>query len=221
MSVTGHFGQLRWPDVIGCQVTASYSELRPCRKTNVQDMRVSAFYIYLPMTSGQMTSLPGHFRSPEVHNVISCPWRPPTAVGSEMYSILEFSALYSHIQLLAVKWRHLRDTFGHLRSRDVISCHVTASDGKLQPCRKWYVQYTQVFGLLHPLPGDFRSNDVTFGSLPVTWGHVTSFPATLLLPTARYSLVGSEMYSTGEFLAFHIHFQVTSGQMTSLPGHFR
>jgi len=25
-----------------------------------------------------------------------------------------------------------------------------------------------VFGLLQPLPGDFRSNDVTSGSLPVT-----------------------------------------------------
>ena len=35
-----------------------------------------------------------------------------------------------------------------------------------------------VFGLLHPLPGDFRSNDVTSWSLPVTKGHVTSFPVT-------------------------------------------
>jgi len=40
-------------------------------------------------------------------------------------------------------------------------------------------------------------------------------------PTASYSLVGSEMYSTPEFSAFYIDFQVTSGHMTSLPGHFR
>jgi len=36
-----------------------------------------------------------------------------------------------------------------------------------------------------------------------------------------YSLVGSELYSIREFSAFYSHFQVTSGQMTSLPRHFR
>jgi len=29
------------------------------------------------------------------------------------------------------------------------------------------------------------------------------------------------MYSIREFSAFYSHFQVTSGQMTSLPNHFR
>jgi len=41
--------------------------------------------------------------------------------------------------------------------------------------------------------------------------------------TASYcedSLVGSDMYSIHDFSAFNIHFQVTSGQMTSLLGHF-
>jgi len=54
-------------------------------------------------------------------------------------------------------------------------------------------------------------------SLPVTWGHVTSFPVTWLPPPVSYSLVGSEVYSIWEFMAFYSHFQVTSGQMTSLP----
>jgi len=36
-----------------------------------------------------------------------------------------------------------------------------------------------------------------------------------------YSLVGSEMYSIREFSAFYSHFQVASGQMTSLPGEFQ
>jgi len=38
--------------------------------------------------------------------------------------------------------------------------------------------------------------------------------------TASYSLVGIEMYGTRQFPAFYSHFQVTSGQMTSLPDHF-
>jgi len=177
------------------------------------------------MTSGQMTLLPGHFRSNEV--------------------------------------------------TDIISCHVIASSCELQPCRKWKVQCTRVFAHLQPLTGDFRSNFVTSGSLPVAWGHLTSFLATWLPPPASYSVLESEMYSICEFwpttatsrwlpvnyvtsgalpvtidhvksfpvmwlppaasdrlvksemysirvfLAFYSHFQVTSGQITSLPGDFR
>jgi len=103
-----------------------------------------------------------------------------------------------------------------MRSHEVIFCHVTAYFCELQSCMKQNVQYTQVFGLLQPLPGDFRSNYVTFGSLPVTWGHVTSFPVTWLPLPARYSLVGSEMYSIRQFLAFQSLFLVTSGQITWL-----
>jgi len=112
---------------------------------------------------------------------------------------------------------------GHFLSsevRDVIFCHVTASSCDIQPCRKWNVHYTPLFGLLQPLPGDFRSNDVTSASLPVTWAHVTSFPVRWLPPSASYSLAGREMYSIRQFSAFNSHFQMTSGQMTSLPGHF-
>jgi len=133
----------------------------------------------------------------------------------------------------------------------------------------------RAFGLLQLLPGNFRSNDVTSGSLPITTGYLTSFRVTWLPPPASYrlvasetlsirefsafysllevssgkwrhfwvtsghqrspdiischltrlpashSLVGSEMHSICEFSAFYSHFQVTSGQMTSLPGHFQ
>jgi len=122
---------------------------------------------------------------------------------------------------LPVKWRHFRVTSGQLKSRDVISCHVTASCCELHPCRRWNAQYTRVFGLLQPLPGDLRSNDVTSGSLPVTWGHVTSFIVTWQPPPASYSFVGSEARSIRKLSAFYSHFQVTSNQMMSLPGHFR
>jgi len=119
-----------------------------------------------------------------------------------------------------VKWCHFWVTSRHLSSCDVISCHVTPFSCELQPCRIWNVHYTRVFGFPQPLPGNFWSNDVTSGSLPVIWGHVTSFPVPWL-PPASYSLVGSETYSIRKFSAFHSHFQVTSSQMTSLPGHIR
>jgi len=177
--------------------------------------------------------------------------------------------------ILPVKWRHFRVTSGHLRSCDVISCHVTASFCELQPSWKWNVQYTQVFGplqalpgdfrsnyvtsgslsftyghvillpvtwlppcelqpcrkwnilftrvfdLLQPLPSDFRSNEVTSGSLTVTSGCITLFSVTWLPPAASYSLAGSEKYSIREVLALYIHFRVISGQITSLSGLFR
>jgi len=116
-----------------------------------------------------------------------------------MYRIATFWPFTATSCWLPVKRRYFRLTFGHVRSRDVISCHVTASSCELQPCRKWNVHYMQGFGLLQPLFCDFRSNNVTFVSLTATWGHVTSFSATWLPPPASYSIVGSEMYSIREF----------------------
>jgi len=200
---------------------ASYSLVR----SQMYSIRqFSAFYSHFQVTSGQMTSPPGHFRSSEVVMTFPVTWMPPPAsyslVGSEMYSIRQFLA-YSHFQGTSGQMTSLP---GHFRSPEVtwrLSCHVSASSCELQPCRKWNVQYTPVLGLLQPLPGDFRSNDDTSRSLPVTWGHVLSFPITWLPPPASYSLVASQMYSRCQFSAFYTHFQVTSGQMTSLLGHFR
>jgi len=75
-------------------------------------------------------------------------------------------------------------------------------------------QCMKVFDLLQLLPGDFRSNDVASGSLPVSGGHVTWYPVTWLSPAASYSLEGSQTHSIQQFSAFHSHFQVTS---RSLP----
>jgi len=174
-----------------------------------------------------------------------------------MYTIREFSAFYSHFQAPSSEMSHFRVTSGHLSSRDVISCQVTASYCELQPCRKLNVQHTRFFGIVQPLQvpsgpmshfrvtsghlrshdvilvtcvpptasnslvGDFQSNDVTSGSLPVDLGQMTPFPVTRLPLTASYSFVEREMYSIRKFSAFYIHFHVTSVQMTSLPGHFR
>jgi len=137
-----------------------------------------------------------------------------------MYSIREFWPSTDTSRWLPVKWRCFLVTFGNLSSRHVISCHVTASSCELKACKKWNVEYTGDFGLLHPLHNDFRSNNVISGSPAVTWDHVTSF-SVVWLPPSSYSLVGSETYSIRKFLTFYSPFQVTFSQMTSLPGHFR
>ena len=176
---------------------------------------------------------------------------------------------------LPVKWRHLRITSGHMWSRQVFICHVAVTSCELQPCRISNVLKTRASSLIQPLPGDFRWNDVTCGSLLVTCGHMTSFlscdchflqvtalqelkctrstssgliqslpgdfrwndvtsgshsitlghrtwlPVTWLPSLASYSPVGAQTYQKRTFSAFYSHFRETSGEMTSLPGHFR
>jgi len=158
-----------------------------------------------------MTSLPGKFRS------LDDTWRhflPVTASSCKLQPCRKWNIQYTSFQpstaysrWLPVKWRHFWFTFGHLRSCDIISSHVTSSCCELQPCRKWNVQYTWVFCLLQPLPDGFWSNDITSGSFPVTREHVMSFYATWLPSTASYSLVRSEIYSIREFSAFYIPFR--------------
>jgi len=177
-------------------------------------------YSHFQVSFGQMTCLPGHFRSPEVtwRHFLShdCLLLWASLVGNQTHTIRRFAAFYSHFQVTSAEMTSLPVTSGHLRSRDVISCHVTASSCELQPCRKSNPQYTPVFGLIQPLPGNFRSIDDTSGSLLVTCSHVTSFPVTWLPPSANYSLVRSQTHIIRQFSAFYNHFQVTSGQMTSL-----
>jgi len=112
---------------------------------------------------------------------------------------------------LPCKWRHFRVISGHVRSRDIF-CRVTASSCELQLYRKWHVRYTWVFGLLQPLPGDFRSNDFTFGSLPVTWGNVTA-SSCKLHPCRKWNVQYMRVFGLLQ------RPQVTSGQITSLPSH--
>jgi len=116
-----------------------------------------------------------------------------------------------------VKWRPIWVTSGHARSRDVISCHVTATSCELQPCRSSNVPKTRLIGLLQLLPGDFRSYDVHSGSLPVTWRHFLSRDYHLLRVTALRNSNVPKSRLTGLLQPL----PVTSGPMTSLPGHFR
>jgi len=205
-------------------VHALYCELQPCWKWNVQytgdfDLRpLPGIFWSHNVTSGSFQVTWGHMTSFPVT------WLPLPAsysfVGSDMYSIREFWPSTTTCRWLPVKWHRFLVTFGNLSSRDVISCHVTAFSCELKACKKWNVEYTWDFGLLQPLHGDLRSNNVISGSPAVTWDQVTSFSVMWLPPPSSYSLVNSEIYSIREFFTFYSHFQVTFSQMTSLLGHF-
>jgi len=167
--------------------------------------QLSTFYSHLQVTSGQMTSLPGHFRSPEVtwRHFLSCDGL-----------LLRATALWE--VKCRVKSRHYRVNFGHLRSR---GNNVTW----LPPP----ASYSLVGSKICTVYASLLLSTATSRWLPIEWrhfritsGHLTSFPVLWLPPPASYSLVGSEMYSKRKFSDFRTQFLVTSDQMTSLPGHF-
>jgi len=147
-----------------CHVTATSCELQPLGAQKFTKPQFLAFYSHFQVTSGEITSIPGHGTSFHVT------WLPPNAsysnVGAQTYSKPE------------------------------------------------------IFHVLQPLPGNFRWNDVTSGSLPVVPGYATSFPVMWLPPPLSYNPVRAQMYTKPQFSAFYSHFQVTSSEM-SLPGHFR
>ena len=180
-------GHLRSRDVISCHETAQYCELQPCNKgkcTVYASFRPStATSRWLPVKWRHFRVTSGHLS----HVTSSC---HVTASYCELQPCRKWNVQYTQVlsSPAASRWLpakcHSRVTSDHLKSRDVISCDVTASYCELAPCRKWNVQYTQVLVLPLPLPGDFRWNDVTSESLPVTWCHVMSFPVTWLPLTA-------------------------------------
>jgi len=133
-----------------------------------------------------MTSHIDHFRSPQVT------WCHFLSRDSyyELQPCRKWNAQYTRVfgllQPLAGDLRSSYNTSGSLPvtwGRETFSCHVTPSYCEHKPCRKWYVQYPRL-SLLHALPSDFRWNDVTSWSLPVTWVHVTSFLVTWRRATA-------------------------------------
>ena len=73
----------------------------------------------------------------------------------------------------------------------------------------FYTNFQAISGEMTSLLGHFWPPE----SSDVISCHVTA-------SSWSYSLVGSEVYSIRRFSAFS-HFQVTSGQMTSLRGHLR
>ena len=126
---------------------------------------------HFKVTSGQMTSFPGHFSHVRSHEDISCRLTDTCKLQPCWSSNVNKMQVFSPPEPLAGDFRsndHFWVTSDHVRARDVISCNMTATSCELQPCRSSNVHKTQVFNLLQPLPGDFRSNDVIFGPLLVT-----------------------------------------------------
>jgi len=111
------------------------------------------------VTSGSLPVMWGHVTS------FSVTRRPPPAsfspIGAQTYPKRHTPSTATS-RLLPIKWRHFRVNSGHVRSRDVISCHVTNASCELQPCKCSNVPKTELTGL-QPLPGNFRWNDVTSG----------------------------------------------------------
>jgi len=129
---------VRSHDVISYHVTATSCELQPCGAQNVPKTW-HALYSHFRVTSGQTSSLPGHFRSREVtwrHFLLrDCHLLRFTALRelkcTQNLTYRPFTATSGWLQ---VKWHHFRITFGNVRSRDVISCHIKATSCELQPC---------------------------------------------------------------------------------------
>jgi len=158
---------------------AVYASLRPSTYTSR----------WLPVKWRDFWVTSGHLRSCKVISCrvsASCCELQPCGEWNVQYTWV-FGLLHLIPSELPVKWRHFRVISGHLRTRGVIYCYVTASYCELQPCRKWNVQYMRVFGLQEPLPGDFPLNDATSGySRPpeVTWRHFLARDCLLLRATA-------------------------------------
>jgi len=205
-------GHVRSCDIISCHVTATSCELQPCKSSNVRKTGLYAFYSHFQVTSSQMTSLLltwGHVTS------FFVTWKPPPAsfspVGAQTYPKLELYAFYSHFLVTSGKMTPLLVAWGHVTSFPITWRPPPASYSSEKNQTHPKLHFLQL------LDGDFSSNDVTLKSLPVMWGHVTSFPVTWQPPPATFSPVGAQTYTKINIYAFYSHFQVTSGQMTSFP----
>jgi len=163
-------GDMGSRDIISC-------ELQPCRSSNVHKTWVFGLLQPLPETSGEMTSLPGHFRSLVVtwRHFLSCDChllRVTALLELRHTRNASFRPSTGTSGRLPVKLHPFWVTCGDMGSCDIISCHMTATSCELQPYRSSNIPQTEVFGLLQSLPGDFRWNDTTYRTLPVRWGHI-------------------------------------------------
>jgi len=219
-SLPGHF--VAWGHVTSFPVmwlppTASYS-LVGSEMYTIREF--SAFYSHFQVSSGQMTSFPGLFESPEVTwgHFLSrdCLLLWATALKQVKCTVYaSFQHWTSTSRWLAIKWRHFRVTSDRLRSRDIAFCHETASYCELQPCRKWNVEYTRALAFY----SHFQETSDQMTSLPVTWGHVTSFCHVTasyceIQPCRKWNVQYMRVFGLLHPLAGDFR------QMTWLPGHF-
>jgi len=208
-------GDMRSRDAISCHVTVSCCKLQLCRKLNLQYMPVFSPLQRLQVTSGQMTSLFGHFRSHELtsrhllsRNWSSCKLQPCRKRNVQYTPVFGFLLLIpGDFQSNYVTSKSLNS---NLRSRDMISRHVTASFCELQPCRKSnvpHVSFRLSTATSRWLPLKWRNFRVTFGHLRschVISCHVTAFSCELQ-PCRRWN----------------VRYMPIFGVPQPLPGNFR
>ena len=145
-------------------------------------------WLLVKFTSGSLVIGWAHVTS------FSVTWLPPPASYSPVGAQTHTKPVFGVLQPLPGDFRLNDVTSGHMRWRDVTSCHVTATSCEFQPSRVKRIQNPS-----------FRPSIVTSRWLPVKWrhfrvttGHVrllTSFPVTWLPPPASYSPVGVQTYT--------------------------
>jgi len=120
---------MRSHDVILCHVTASSCELQPLECELYSICKFLAFYSHLLVTFGQMTTLPGHFLSPEVTSrhfrhvtAFSCE-RPPCRKWN-----VQYTRYFGFLQPLPVTSGQMTLLAGHFRSNEVTWCHFLSRD---------------------------------------------------------------------------------------------
>ena len=131
---------MRSSDVISCPVTATSCEIQPCRSSNLQKTPVLGLSQRLPGDFRSNESFPGHLQSVKSRDVISdvtatsCDLQPCRSSNVAKTPVFTFN---SHFQVTSVQMTSLLGHFRSPKSRDVFSCHVTATSCELQPCRSF------------------------------------------------------------------------------------
>jgi len=154
----------------------TFCKLQPCGSINLHKTRIYNLlkplwgnFRWYDVTSGHFRPLPvtwHHFLSRVCHLL-----RVPALEELKVTQKPSFRPCTATSRWVLVKWRYFRVTSGHVRSHDVISCHVTAtpcsySPVKAQTYRKSqfsaFYRYQVISGKMTSLPGHFRSSDVTW-----------------------------------------------------------
>jgi len=144
------------------------ASFRPCTASS----RSLLFkWLHFGVTSGHVTS-------------VLVMWLPPPAsyspVGAERHPNSSFRPSTATSRLSLEKGRHFQVSYGHVRSCDVIFCHVTAIC-EFQTSRSWNKPKTQDLAFcshFQVTSGQMTTLPYCFCSLPVTWHHFLSLTAT-------------------------------------------
>jgi len=176
---------LRSRDVIFCNVTASFCQLQPCRKQNVQYSKFLAFFSHFLVIPVKLR----HFRSPEVtwHHFLSRDYLLLPAIALQEEKCTVYGSFWNSTttsRWLPVECCYFRVTSGHLMSFLFTWMHLPATysnvESDMYSIREFlpfYSHFLMTYGQMTSLLGHFRSPEVT-------WRHFLSCNYLFLRVTA-------------------------------------